>query len=613
MGVGTILKRFALNTFAALVLAAVLMPAGAAAGWEPIRKLDLPSLRLFDLGVVDIDGDRRLDVFTVNHKFRGVLLRNHGKLRFADRLPALGLGHAPDFPGFDSLRPPADMSKEGAYAWLTDRTGEPGRVHLSAVGREVEVVIEVRAFAKPARVNRAEVKIRRPSEDTRRFVVTIRPGGSVVLNAGALGELPISFDYERSEGLRTRDIRVGERGAKPESKQFEIQLHDRHGFAFGDVNADGAADVFMVGGGAGGRIERPEFNAMISDELMLSRAGPGRIAYEDSIDGSGVEKSNCRGRDAAWVDYDRDGILDLFFTCENRPPVLQRGLGRGRFEIVPGPPVGGKVFRWAQLSNGDPRLVAATKGGLEIWRTSGGRWKLEQRLREGRLTTQISVADIDNDGKLDLVTVSNRNVRVFRNGRGRFRSLPAGRFGLPDGEIAVVPVDVNNDGWLDLSTARNGLLLWERSERRFDRIGRFKRMSAGYAILNWPDLDNDGRRDLLAAYSNREFSNRSTFAVRKNRTKAGRWLQVDLVGSRGNRDAIGARVVVRPIGSKRGAPRRITQWVGQNEGSRHSQGHYRTYFGLGRAKAARVTVRWPDGRRTVKRQAAANRLIVLRK
>jgi hypothetical protein len=38
-----------------------------------------------------------------------------------------------------------------------------------------------------------------------------------------------------------------------------------------------------------------------------------------------------------------------------------------------------------------------------------------------------------------------------------------------------------------------------------------------------------------------------------------------------------------------------TQWVGQNDGSHLSQGHYRPYFGLGRAMSASLKVTWPDG------------------
>lgn len=55
------------------------------------------------------------------------------------------------------------------------------------------------------------------------------------------------------------------------------------------------------------------------------------------------------------------------------------------------------------------------------------------------------------------------------------------------------------------------------------------------------------------------------------------------------------------------AGRRVqTQWVGQNDGSRFSKGHYRLYFGLrGAERAKSVKVRWADGAtRTLKRVQA---------
>ena len=86
-------------------------------------------------------------------------------------------------------------------------------------------------------------------------------------------------------------------------------------------------------------------------------------------------------------------------------------------------------------------------------------------------------------------------------------------------------------------------------------------------------------------------------------TRAGRWLEVDLTGGP-NREAIGASVTVR-------LPRRrtITQWVGQNDDARHSQGHYRLYFGLGEAERQRLVVHWPGGRETRLHQVRGDRVL----
>jgi hypothetical protein len=54
------------------------------------------------------------------------------------------------------------------------------------------------------------------------------------------------------------------------------------------------------------------------------------------------------------------------------------------------------------------------------------------------------------------------------------------------------------------------------------------------------------------------------------------------------------------------------QEVGLNDGAFFSQGHYRLYFGLGpEARAARLTVRWPDGALQELTDVAGDRLLVI--
>jgi hypothetical protein len=60
----------------------------------------------------------------------------------------------------------------------------------------------------------------------------------------------------------------------------------------------------------------------------------------------------------------------------------------------------------------------------------------------------------------------------------------------------------------------------------------------------------------------------------------------------------------------RAGTRRQVQWVGQNDTSRYSQGHYRLYYGLGhRRKPVTVSVRWPDGATTRLDDVGVDRLI----
>jgi hypothetical protein len=84
------------------------------------------------------------------------------------------------------------------------------------------------------------------------------------------------------------------------------------------------------------------------------------------------------------------------------------------------------------------------------------------------------------------------------------------------------------------------------------------------------------------------------------------WLQVKLVGQKGNRQAIGARVtVVTPDG-------RQVQEVGGTDGAFFSQGHYRLYFGLGNhARADVLRIQWPDGDQQEFHDVSGDRLLTI--
>jgi hypothetical protein len=130
----------------------------------------------------------------------------------------------------------------------------------------------------------------------------------------------------------------------------------------------------------------------------------------------------------------------------------------------------------------------------------------------------------------------------------------------------------------------------------------------------WFDLENDGDLDvlMLQRYFPRPVQEAYagvfpfTAALLRNAGPARHhWLQIELRGPAGNRQAIDARVSVA-------TPERAQlQQVGQAESSHYSQGHYRLYFGLGRHGAADVTVYWPDGRVQETKGLRSDRLLVL--
>ena len=92
----------------------------------------------------------------------------------------------------------------------------------------------------------------------------------------------------------------------------------------------------------------------------------------------------------------------------------------------------------------------------------------------------------------------------------------------------------------------------------------------------------------------------------KNDGDHGNWILLSLVGTKSNRDAIGARVTVRVGGHQQ------TQEV-RSGGGYISQSDFRLHFGLGAAtKAESVDIRWPSGLVQRLQNMPANHIVKIR-
>jgi hypothetical protein len=115
------------------------------------------------------------------------------------------------------------------------------------------------------------------------------------------------------------------------------------------------------------------------------------------------------------------------------------------------------------------------------------------------------------------------------------------------------------------------------------------------------DVDGDG--DLDVAISN---SDQPAVLLRNDGGNARHWLRLKLVGSRSNRDALGAKVAVTAGGRRQVEEVRSgTSYCSQNELVLH--------FGLGGAvKADAVEIRWPSGARQSLAGVPAGKTLVVR-
>ena len=268
------------------------------------------------------------------------------------------------------------------------------------------------------------------------------------------------------------------------------------GVAIGDYDNDGWPDIYVVNTGK---------------NQLFHNNGDG--TFTDVTDNAGVGGGMLDGKkmwsvSAAWVDYNNDGLPDLFVSnyckwevnkdpncgpkpdlrtyChpknyENLPNTLYRNNGNGTFTDVsaetgiakyPGKGMGVAIADY----DGDGFMdifVANDNRPNFLFHNLGGKKFEEVALESGVAYTQSGTAisgmgadfkDVDNDGRPDIwhTAVENESFPLFQNrGDGQFweRTFQMHLMGTRDMSGWGNGIfDFDNDGWKDLFVARGNVL-----------------------------------------------------------------------------------------------------------------------------------------------------------
>jgi hypothetical protein len=250
----------------------------------------------------------------------------------------------------------------------------------------------------------------------------------------------------------------------------------------------------------------------------------------------------------------------------------------------------------------------------------------------------VDVADVDNDGLLDIM-VPCRHYEIhtlYHNEWPVLTDAPAlcGLDRATEGYTGFSPsfLDYDNDGDMDLFISTGRVITleeavlkgctspWHFKERyaqddlllENDGRGFFRRVppakagphfrqrtiSRGTAV---GDLDNDGDIDIVVNVSE------GPAVLLRNNTKGGNWLTLKLIGTKSNRDAIGARVIARAAG-------KVQYHYLRGGGSYLSVSDRRIHLGLGRAtEVDSIEIIWPSGiRQQLKNIRPVNRFLTIR-
>ncbi len=292
-------------------------------------------------------------------------------------------------------------------------------------------------------------------------------------------------------------------------------------------------------------------------------------------------------------DFDNDGWPDIYVSCDSTASMLFHNNHDGTFTET---------------------ALAAGVAYNEDGHTQAG--------------MGVDAADYDGDGWLDIIKTnfSGDTPTLYHNSQdGTFADVTL-QAGLGSNTHflgwGALFLDIDDDGWPDIFMA-NGHVYPEIDgkglnstfrERKVvywnERDGKFKDVSldAGSGITTpfnshgvaAADFGNDGAVEILV---NNSYDRPSLL---KNLGDRGNWILIKLLGTKSNRDAIGARVILRAAGHEQ------LQEV-RSGGSYISQSDFRLHFGLGHAKNVdSLQIRWPSGSVETLENVPANQILTIR-
>ena len=320
--------------------------------------------------------------------------------------------------------------------------------------------------------------------------------------------------------------------------------------------------------------------------------------FENVTKRAGLYDPTGKSLGVAMLDYDNDGWMDLFVANDTEPNKLYHNNHNGTFTDV-AVQVGvafsesGRVRAGMGVDAGDydgsgwQSLVIGnfTNESMSLYRNDGSGLFVDEEISSGirqmslqALTFGCFFFDYDLDGRLDIFAAN----------------------GHVSDDISVVQPT--------LKYAQPAILFHNSGNRKFEdasaKVGPAMQQPVVGRGAAYLDYDNDGDLDLVITANNGPAR-----LLRNENGNQNDMLRVKLVGTRSNRDGIGARVTVTTSSGTR-----LFRMV-KTGSSYASQSELPLTFGLGTPQAGRTVgleIVWPSGQEDSLSKIGANQLITVK-
>ncbi len=484
-------------------------------------------------------------------------------------------------------------------------------------------------------------------------------GGVAALDYDQDGSVDLYFTQSAGTPFQDAGIEPNQLFRNLQGKRFQKVTRDAgagdsrygQGVSVSDFNQDGFSDLFIANIGVNtllinngdGTFQRRSFGGSENGERWTTSIACGDLngdCLPDVVEVNYIDDASVLGARCSKPNGDGQCNPHRFHPAVDR---FLASTGDGTFEPLIGigeisPSYGfGVIIGNIDNEFGNDVFIANDTDPNHYWQSHAdegvvGSFKLSERGQllgcacgpsgDAESCMGVATGDFDRNARMDfhVTNYTDESSDLYLQHSSGIFTNQFIRYGLENSTRPVIgwgtqSADFDGDGWLDLVTLNGHLYshftdgtpyrmppqLFRGSQSGFsettigaddDRFWATPGLGRTLASLDW---NGDGKMDLVA------YDIDAPAALLENRTAGGNWLQLELVGTLCERDAVGARIEIRCAGET------WTAWVTSGDGFQ-CKNQAMVQVGLGGAKSIdEVKVFWPSGTAEIFRDIAPNR------